>query len=391
MASAKDEAPLTRIAQMKRLSRQNGLWLWYSWKAQHFTSRTYGSKSLKAPLVRLDQKGDVMTIYRMTIGCMLMLALCCYSESLAQDKKLEKFRTGGGSASATQMSLWLAKEGNYYEKNGLNVEVISIPGSSLALQAMLSGELPIIQAGGAGPIQANLSGTDTVIIATIAKKFSWWIFSQPSINRMEDLRGKIFGTTRFGTQSDLASRIALRRYGIDPERDITMVQTGGPAETLAAIVAGKIHAAAVSPPATLQAKKLKLKELLDLSKLDVDYHVNGLVATRRFIKSNEDTARRFLRAYVEGAVRGMKDKAFAMKTMAKYFRTDDREVLEETYELVIKNFNIPPYPAGIASLIQGLENQFPKAKGAKPEDFADSHLVRELDQSGFIKSLPGDR
>jgi ABC-type nitrate/sulfonate/bicarbonate transport system substrate-binding protein len=332
-----------------------------------------------------------MMILRVTIGCLLVLMLSCYSDSPAQEKKLEKFRTGGGSASATQMSLWLAKEGNYYEKNGLNVEVVSIPGSSLALQAMFSGELPIIQAGGAGPIQANLSGIDTVIIATIAKKFGWWIFSQPSIHRMEDLKGKIFGTTRFGTQSDLASRIALRRYGIDPERDITMVQTGGPAETIAAIVAGKIHAAAVSPPATLQAKRLKLKELLDLSKMDVEYHVNGLVTTRRFVKSNEDTARRFLRAYIEGAARGLKDKPFAIKTMAKYFRTDDRELLDETYELVIRDFNMPPYPAGIAALIQGLENQFPKAKGAKPEEFTDSHLVRELDQSGFIKSLLADR
>jgi NitT/TauT family transport system substrate-binding protein len=286
------------------------------------------------------------------------------------------------------MSLWLAKEGNYYEKHGLNVEVISIPGSSLAIQAMLSGELPIIQAGGAGPIQANLSGTDTVIIATVAKKFNWWIFSQPGINRMEDLRGKVFGATRFGTQSDLASRIALRRYGIDPDRDITMVQTGGPAETVSAMVAGKVHAAAITPPATLQARKVKLKELLDLSKLDVEYHVNGVVTTRRFIKTNEDVVRRFLRAYIEGAVRGQKDKAFAMKTMSRYFRTDDREVLEETYDMIIKGgFNIPPYPAGVASLLQDLEKQNPKAKGAKPEDFVDSRLVRELDQSGFIKSL----
>ena len=328
-----------------------------------------------------------MAILRAMMGCVLGLILCSYSISPAQEKKMEKFRTGGGSASATQMALWLAKEGNYYEKNGLNVEVISIPGSSLALQAMLSGELPIIQAGCAGPIQAALSGSDTIVIATIAKKFSWWIFSQPGINRMEDLKGKIFGTTRFGTQSDLASRIALRRYGIDPERDITMVQTGGPAETIAAIVAGKIHAAAVSPPATLQAKKLKLKELLDLSKLDVEYHVNGLVTTRRFLKANEDTARRFLKAYVEGAARALKDKPFALKTMGKYFRTDDRELLEETYELVIRDFNMPPYPAGITPLIQGLEHQFPKARAAKAEDFTDTHLLRELDQSGFIKSL----
>src|SRR5919108_5404829 len=229
---------------------------------------------------RLEFRGETMLNRGAVSCCIFVLAICHSSFLLAQERKLERLRVGGGSASATQMALWLAKEGNYYEKHGLNVEVISIPGSSLAIQAMLSGELPIIQAGGAAPIQANLSGTDTVIVATITKQFSWWIFSQPNINRMEDLKGKIFGTTRFGTQSDLASRIALRRHGLDPERDITMVQTGGPAETVSAMIAGKVHAAAISPPATLQARKVKLKELLDLSKLDIEYHVNGVVTTR---------------------------------------------------------------------------------------------------------------
>ncbi len=158
------------------------------------------------------------------------------------------------------------------------------------------------------------------------------------------------------------------------------------------MVAGKVQAAAVTPPATLQARKAKLKDLVDLSKLDMEYHVNGLVTTRKFLKSNEDTVRRFLRAYIEGAVRGMKDKAFAMKTMGRYFRTDDREVLEETYEMVIKTgFNVPPYPSGIASLLLEFEKTVPKAKTAKPEEFADSRLVKELEQSGFIKSVLAGR
>src|SRR3989442_9972854 len=195
----------------------------------------------------------------------VILSVLFVTVASAQDKKLDKIRVGGGSTSATQMSMWLAKEGNFYEKYGLSVEAISIPGSSLALQAMLAGELPIIQLGGAASIQANLSGADTVIIATIVKKFLFWIYSRPEIGRMEDLKGKIFGTTRFGTLSDLASRFALRFYGIDPERDITMVQTGGPAEAITAMVAGKIDSAALSPPATLTARKFKLRELLDMS------------------------------------------------------------------------------------------------------------------------------
>ena len=324
-----------------------------------------------------------------TLLCASLLAAICWPSALiAQEKKLERLRVGGGSASAAQMSIWFAKEGGYYEKNGLNVEVISIPGSSLAIQAMLSGELPIIQAGGAGPIQAALSGSDTVILATIVKKFNWWIFGQANVVRMEDLKGKIFGVTRFGTQSDLASRIALRKAGLDPDRDVTIVQTGGPAETVTAMATGRVQAAAISPPATLQAKRFKLKALMDLTKLDVEYHVNGVVTTRRYLKANEDIARRFLRAYIEGAVRGMKDKAFAMKTMGTYFRTNDKEVLDETYELSIHNgFNVPPYPAGVADLLQDLERTVPKAKGAKPDDFIDDRLVRELDQSGFIKAL----
>jgi len=324
-----------------------------------------------------------------TLLCAYLLAAICWPSALiAQEKKLERLRVGGGSASAAQMSIWFAKEGGYYEKNGLNVEVISIPGSSLAIQAMLSGELPIIQAGGAGPIQAALSGSDTIILATIVKKFNWWIFGQANVVRMEDLKGKIFGVTRFGTQSDLASRIALRKAGLDPDRDVTIVQTGGPAETVTAMATGRVQAAAISPPATLQAKRFKLKALMDLTKLDVEYHVNGVVTTRRYLKANEDIARRFLRAYIEGAVRGMKDKAFAMKTMGTYFRTNDKEVLDETYELSIHNgFNVPPYPAGVADLLQDLERTVPKAKGAKPDDFIDDRLVRELDQSGFIKAL----
>src|SRR5262244_465522 len=267
------------------------------------------------------------------IGNTLILILVFSLDSgFAQDKKIDKFRVGGGSASATQMSLWLAKEGNYYEKNGLSVEAISIPGSSLALQAMLAGEVPIIQLGGGAPLAATFSAAG---------------------------------------------------------RDITMGQAGGPSETVTAMVAGKVQAAAISPPATLQARKLKLKEILDLSKLDVEYHVNGVVTSRSYLKSHEDTVRRFLRAYIEGAARGQKDKAFAMKAMGKYFRTDDKEVLEETYESVIKAFSIPPYPSirGIANLLQDLEKQNPKARGAKPEDFADSRFVRELDQTGFIKSI----
>jgi NitT/TauT family transport system substrate-binding protein len=142
----------------------------------------------------------------------------------------------------------------------------------MALQAMLSGEVPIIQLGGAASIQANLAGADTVIVASILTKFLFSIFSRPEITKIADLKGKVFGATRFGTLSDFASRFALEKSGLDPEREITMVQTGGQPETLAALLTGRVQAAALSVPAILRAKKANMRELLDMAKLEATIH-----------------------------------------------------------------------------------------------------------------------
>jgi NitT/TauT family transport system substrate-binding protein len=259
----------------------------------------------------------------------------------------------------------------------------------MALQAMLAGEVPIIQLGGAASMQANLAGADTVIVATILKRFLFSIFSRPDITRLADLKGKLFGATRFGTLSDFASRFALAKNGLNPERDITMIQTGGQPETLAALLAGKVQAAALSVPATMRAKKANMRELLDIAKLEATIHQNGVVTTRKYLKTHEDVVRRFLRAYIEGAVLAKRDKAFATRVMAKYLGTNERDILEDAYERVTLHLEIPPYPTveGVSVLLKTLEKSQTKARGAKPEDFIEPRLVREIEESGFIGRL----
>lgn len=323
---------------------------------------------------------------------MVALALVCVMLPLplaAQEKKLEKIRVGGGSVGAPQMTMWFAKEANLYEKHGLEIEAISIPGSSMALQAMLSGEVPIIQLGGTASMQANFAGADTVIVATVLKKFLFSIFSRPEITRTADLKGKLFGATRFGTLSDFAARFALEKNGLNPERDITMVQTGGQPETLAALLTGRVQAAALSVPAILRAKKANMRELIDMAKLEATIHQNGVVTTRKFLKTNENTVRRFLRAYIEGATLAKKDKAFATRVMSKYLGTQDQELLDDAYQRVTLHLEIPPYPTveGVAVLLKALEKTQAKARDAKPEDFIDPRLVREIDKAGSIERL----
>jgi len=329
---------------------------------------------------------------RKVLGLLVLSFLCAVAwcpQPAAQERKLEKIRIGGGAVGAPQMTMWFAKEANLYEKHGLAVEAIHIPGSSMALQAMLSGELPIIQLGGTASMQANLAGADTVIVATILKKFLFSIFSRPDITRIADLKGKLFGATRFGTLSDFASRFALEKNGLNPERDVTMVQTGGQPETLLALLTGKVQGAALSVPAIFRAKKANMRELLDMAKLEATIHQNGVVTTRRYLKTNEETVRRFLRAYIEGAALAKRDKTFATRVMAKYLGTNDRDILDDAYERVILHLEIPPHPTveGVSVLLKTLERTQPKALTAKPEDFLDLRLVRELDKSGFIDRL----
>jgi NitT/TauT family transport system substrate-binding protein len=206
---------------------------------------------------------------------------------------------------------------------------------------------------------------------------------------MTDLKGKLFGATRFGTLSDFASRFALEKSGLNPDRDITMVQTGGQPETLLALLTGKVQGAALSVPAILRAKKANMRELLDMAKLEATIHQNGVVTTRKYLKTNEDTVRRFLRAYIEGAALAKRDKAFATRVMARYLGTTDREILDDAYERVILNLELPPYPSveGVSVLLKTMEKTQPKAAAAKPEDFIDARLVREIDRSALIERL----
>ena len=139
-----------------------------------------------------------------------------------------------------------------------------------------------------------------------------------------------------------------------------MVQTGGPAEAVTAMATGKIHGGVKSARDASSEGNSNFKELLDMSKLDAEYHINGVVTTRRYLKTKRTPSGAFMRAYIEGAARGQKDKNFALKAMGKIFAPTTGRCWTRAYEMMIKtNFAIPPYPSmpGIASLIQGLEKQ----------------------------------
>ena len=302
-------------------------------------------------------------------------------------EKLDKIRVARASDSATEAALWFTKEGGFFEKHGISAELIRFQGSSLVVSTMLAGEIAVSQIGAAAVVDADLAGGDLTNIATIIRNFVFYIFSRPEIERMADLKGKAMGTSRYGAISDFAARFALMKNGLQPEKDVAILQTGGPSESVAALSANRIQAVALTAPATIRARKLGLRPLLDISKIEANFPFNGIVVRRSFLKNNGDLMRRFMMAYIEGVALAKKDAAFAKKVMAKYFKSDDREILDESYDWIVKqNFTLPPYPAvpGLATILNSVAERNPKAKSMKPEDFVDRAIVQELDKSGFI-------
>lgn len=289
--------------------------------------------------------------------------------------------------------LWVTKESRLFEKHGLDIELIFISGSSKVVQAILAKEIPIAEIAIPSVIQANLAGADLVMLAGPNHKPGQKVMVKPEIKRPEDLKGKKIGVTRFGTSDDFLLRFVLGQWGIQPDREVALIQMGGSQETLAGMIAKSVDGGLLSSPLHLRASKLGFSLLADLSTIGVDYQGAGVVTTKSYLRENRDLTRRYLRAYVEGLHRLKTDKSFSIKVIGKYSRISEADWLEETYQhYAVKVMPKLPYPTikGIQMVLDEMSTRNPKAKGVQPESFIDVTILRELEQSGFIKSLYGD-
>ena len=168
---------------------------------------------------------------------------------------------------------------------------------------------------------------------------------------------------------------------------------GGSQETLAGMVAKSVDGGLLSSPLHLRAGKLGFSLLADLSTIGVDFQGAGVVTSKSYVRENPDLTRRYLRAYVEGLHRLKTDKSFSMKVIGKYSRISEADWLEETYQhYAVKVMPRVPYPTikGIQMVLDEMSQRNPKAKGLQPASFIDVTILRELEQSGFIKSLYGE-
>ena len=306
----------------------------------------------------------------------------------AAQAQLKRIAVAYSAISATQSGFYLAKDATIFEKHGLYVDPVYVAGASRIQQAMIAGEFTLALGGG-NVVSVNLAGGDVVIIGGVVNVPSFYLFVQPSIKRQEDLKGKALGITRYGASTDGSLRLLLKKWRLEPERDVKILQMGGQPEILAGMQAGVVQGGILSSPGDFKAKKAGFALLSNFAKEGIDYPTTSIVSTRATISKNRDIVKRFLMAYSEAVDRLFRDKELAIKVIGKWTRTQDRETLESSYEYATNFIERPPRLPfkAIEMVIAETAETDPKAKGRKAEEFMDASIYNELENMGFFKSL----
>ena len=322
--------------------------------------------------------------YLLTSSFLVGLLLLTYRTAEAQSLKIPYV-----SLSPTAGPLWIAYEAGLFKRNNINAELLYIPGGSTIIQAIVSGDVKIANMAPPSAIGAWAKGFDLSLVASGVDQLLETVVTGASIKTAADLKNKKIGVSRFGSLTDMALREALRHYKLNPDKDVTILQTGGEATRFAALTSGAIDGAMLSGDKLVQAEKMGYHVTIDLSQLPIYYPVNGVITSRKFVASNRDIARGFLRSWVEGIKIFKTDKDQSLKVLAKYLKVQDREVLEKSYEIYRPVYKKIPYGdrRAVKFALEQMAKEIPESAKLNADDFIDNSILSELEKSGFIDQI----
>jgi NitT/TauT family transport system substrate-binding protein len=327
-------------------------------------------------------------VYRYLAAVVLILPTLCHN--VEAQTPLEKLRLAYSAIGGSQASVWIPYEAGIFKKYGLDIELLYVGGGGTAAQVVQSGEVPIGIFTGGAVVNSNLGGGDLVVIASSMNVMTFALMARPEIRRVEDLKGKKIGITRFGSATDFGLRYVEGQWPIKRQRDFAVIQIGGMPEQLTALRSGALDAAVLNVELAILARKEGLKELVDLAKIGLSFPTSSIVTTRSFIKRSENTVRKFVRGYVEGVHYGKTQRAFGIQVLKKYLRRDDPAFLNDLYDLYILQ-NIPriprPSPESLKTVIDQMAETNPQAANLRPEQLIDFRFFQELEKEGFIQRL----
>ena len=293
------------------------------------------------------------------------------------------------AVSGVMAPIWVAQEGGLFTKHGVNVDLKYLAATT-AVQGMVGGGEEVGLVGNQG-IDAKLEGADLIYVASGLPTFVFQVYGRPEIKSMADLKGKVVAVTQPSASTDYAMRIVLKRNGLEPDKDVKILYAQDIAAVFTSVSNGNASAGIMSAPTSLKAKAAGLKPILNITELRIPFLFTGMLSSPKIMREKNEALTRFLRGYIEAMAVIRRDKETTMKSMGKFLKTNDREVLESVYDDYKDVF--PQVPLMTAAEVKAVLDvaKSPRAKQMKPEEFFDNSLVQKIQAAGFIDAVNGKR
>jgi NitT/TauT family transport system substrate-binding protein len=282
---------------------------------------------------------------------------------------------------------FVARDAGFLSKYGLDARIVVFDAGSILAQAALSGEVKISVSSGPATIASRSQGADTIIVAACVNILPYSLVAAKDITEWSQLKGKKLAISRFGSGTDTAVRLVLKKYGLDPAKDVIIVQLGTQPNRFQALAAGAIDATIISPPLDIAAKKQGYPIVVNITELGIPYPQQVIETTDRFTRESPHTVKSFLKGFIEGVRYALTHKEETKKIITKYLKTTDPEILEATYQSFVQVTDPSCYPnmEGMRNAMDEVAMRVPAIKNKKPEDFVNTYFLRELEKESFLK------
>jgi NitT/TauT family transport system substrate-binding protein len=302
----------------------------------------------------------------------------------------EKVRLSHSALESSNAVWYVAQDRGFYKKNGLEVDLLFIPSTTTSVSSLVAGDVHVANASGGGVASAVVAGADLVLVACYLNSLPYELVVQESVKSAEDLKGKSIGISRIGSASDVAARALIRGVGLEPEKQVLIMQVGGPAERAASFRTGRI-AGFPSPPGIIHLTQgMPYKILISTADFQkrFDFPYICATTTKSYLSRQRETVRKVVMAHIEATQFFKTHKEDTKKIIAKYSRISNENYLEAAYTASAKLYDVVPLVTRA-----GVETQIKDAVGRKPgaqlryEDMVDESIVRELEKRGFIDKV----
>ena len=311
----------------------------------------------------------------------LLVAVLIGQKSTAAPITVGYPQLSGGS-----MPLWVIAENHLDQRYGVDVKPIYIAGGAILTHSLIAGDVTIALTGGA-VVGAILGGADLTYIGIGLSTYGFTVYAKPEIKDINDLRGKVFGVITKGASSDHAAIALFKRYGIRYGQDVQILYFARQGDLLASLQKGIISGGVFSSPTTVMAKRLGFKKLVDIASFKYPYPHNAIATRKSFIRQNPEAIKGFLKAYLASIKIIHEQPEIAKKALADFLGSKDPEMIDDSYDSLKDLFLKVPYmPDEAIRTVLSLSDN-PKAATANPKDFYDNSLLKELEESGFVKDL----